>query len=80
MYKSIIHSNQFTVLEVDKNTGRLSIVDNDSRNVYGAYPEALHAAQELAAFNKGSKFIVVAIAAVCEMRPIQVPVVTYYKL
>lgn len=79
--KSVIHSNQFIILEMKKESGVLSLPAVIATSaVYEYYPVALHAAQELAAYNKDYKYIVTAVAAVCEHRPIDVPVITTYSL
>lgn len=78
MAKSVIHTEQFILIEVDKKTGIFSLPS--VKTVYPTYPVALHAAQELASYNPDFKYIVSAVAAVCEVRPVEVPIVTSYRL
>ena len=76
--KTEIHSNQFLVLSMRKSDGCFSM--SNFPQVHASYPEALHEAQRLAGLEKDKKFIVVAVAAVAEQRPVEVPVITSYKI
>jgi len=68
--KSTVHSNQFMLLAMDKDSHEMVV----KPGVYNTYAEALHAAQKLAGTFTYAKYIVVAVAAVTES--INNPVVT----
>ncbi len=76
MDKTQIHSNQFIVVTIHKQTGRFSM--SDRPKVHASYGDALHEAQRLAGEFTNRKFIVVAVVAVAENNP--VPVVTTYSI
>ena len=76
MEKTQIHSNQFMVLEMHKQTGKFSM--SDKPKIHTSYGSALHEAQRLAGEFTNRKFIVVAVAAVAENKT--VPVVTTYRI
>ena len=73
--KSTIHSNQFMVIAMDKDSKEFVV----KPTVYGTYAEALHSAQQCAGNFRYAKYLVVAVAAVAEA--VENPVVvTKYKL
>ena len=76
--KTQIHSNQFIVASVSKIGGVFSI--SEKPLIHAEYATALHEAQRLASIHQSKKFIVLAVAAVADMRPVDVPVVTSYRL
>ncbi len=79
MYKTEVHSNQFIIITMEKG-GLHSFSMSENPKIHATYPEALHEAQRLAGLNKDKKFIVVAVVAVAEMRPVETPVVTSYRI
>jgi hypothetical protein len=62
MYKSAIHSNQFLVLELCRNSGNYIVIPE----VFSSYSLALHEAQKRAGWYPDYKYIVVAVAAVAQ--------------
>jgi len=78
MDKTVIHSNQFIVASLGKATGDFSI--SPRPYIHESYASALHEAQRLAGQLTGKKFVVLAVTAVAENRPVSVPVVTTYSL
>lgn len=77
--KTEIHSNQFMIISMAKGNPPMFSMSANPK-IHSSYPEALHEAQRLAGLTKDKKYIVVAVAAVAEMRPVDVPVVTTYQI
>ena len=74
-YKTTIHSNQFMIIRMHKDTKRFVVLDG----IFGTYAGALHKAQDQAGADSYNKYIVVAVAAIAE--GVENPaVVTQYKL
>ena len=73
--KTTIHSNQFLIVQISKIGGAFFTY----HTIYDTYAKALHEAQNLAFDHTGSKFIVVAVAAVAEARTNPI-VTTSYKI
>ena len=74
MDKTVIHSNQFLVLELDRKSWNYSVVPG----IHSSYSLALHEAQKRAGFYPDYKYIVVAVAAVAQSSYNPVVTTTYH--
>lgn len=77
--KTVVHANQFIILSMEKGGSHIFSMSKNPK-IHSTYQEALHEAQRLASIEQSKKFVVVAVAAVAETRPVEAPVVTSYGI
>lgn len=75
--KTAIATSQFVVCSVS-NSGDWNMAKEPV--IHHSYTEALNEAKRLAKYNSGYRFIVLAVAATAQMKPVEDPVQVTYKV